>query len=355
MAKSMNKRLHELGGKEYDEGFWGHKRSDKPIDVLFLAKNDWANTGFKFWRMAVEHLGLNAVMFKGEKLLWNPPREAPIHPSLTSMPIKNSPTVVMAPGLESLIESAHVVHVFASTYPMCAVDWRKTNLIVQHGGTVYRQDPDECNKVFNPIARRAIVQTPDLYGLGAENETLIYFACDTDYIKPDFSEKKPGRIVAGHFPSNPDVKGTDGILKVFKEIKSSYPEYFDWCAVTEKIPWKEQLKLYKKCDVIVEACAPDQGSKSYGEFGNTALEAAASGCAVITHHTHPDLYKENYGDLGVLVANTTGEIKTWLEGMIGQPSHMGNLKRMARQWVEEKHSIPATADRLWNTVYKDFF
>ena len=42
------------------------RNPNEPIDVLLIAKNDWANTGARFWRCLLS-LGLNAVMVKGEK------------------------------------------------------------------------------------------------------------------------------------------------------------------------------------------------------------------------------------------------------------------------------------------------
>lgn len=356
MAKSMSRRLEEYkrnwkqGFYEPNDAFPRHHR--KSIDVLILCYDDNSNTMYRFWQCA-RFLGLNAVMFKGKKHAFGYPVQAPLHPSLSNKPIYSAPTTIMAPGLESLLQAAHLVHLGASTFPMAAVDWSKMNVVVQHGGTVYRQYPDACNSVFNSIAGKSIIQTPDLLGLGAKNEHWIYFPVDTGLLQPDFRDRGTIPIV-GHFPSNPDVKGTAVISEAVRSAGDA-GAVFEYRQDTKQVPWPQHLKRMSECDIIIEGCSPKQGSKAYGEWGNQALEASALGCAVITHNHHNALYEKEYSaKFAPVIANDRYQIIRALCDL-RDVERLRQKKYECRQWVEQNHSIPATAHRLWDKVYGGYF
>lgn len=356
MAKSMSAKLAEYN-RNWRSGFWEENEKfpvnyqRKPIDVLFLCWDDNANTMYRFWQCA-KYLGLNSVMFKGKPHAFGYPQQAPIHPSLTGRPISMSPTTIPAPGIESLIDSAHVIHLGASTYPLAAINWKNKNVVVQHGGTVYRQQPDLCNAVFNQIAKTSIIQCPDLLGLGSINEQWIYYPVDTAKLKPDFSPKGDVPVI-GHFPSNAKVKGTETIERVLSDLAHDGLK-FVYVGSSERVPWAENLKRMSQCDIIIEGCNESQDGKRYGEWGNTALEAAALGCAVITHCLSWDKYSEEFGDFGPYKANSAIELESAIRHILSG-DNIQKTKRRCRKWVEKSHSIPVTANRLWDLVYKDYF
>ncbi|MFH0824397.1 MAG: hypothetical protein V2B18_16715, partial [Pseudomonadota bacterium] len=253
-----------------------------PLDVLLLCFDDNSNSMFRYWK-CLKHLGLNAIAFKGRLHPFGYPVQVPLHPVLGNVPIKvYGPTTIMGPGLETLIQSAHVVHLFHSTYVLTPVDLKAKHVVVQHGGMAYRQYADQCNAVFNEIADATIVQCPDLLGLGAKNEHLIYYPVDTDFIQFNPKRRDRERIIFGHFPSNPGWKGTKEIMEVLKEFLED-PDYKDRIGVRcsmNPTPWLENLAMIKSCDVVIEAMRPEQKGHRYGEWGNTALESAASGALV---------------------------------------------------------------------------
>ena len=339
------------------------KNRGKPLDALLVAKHDWANTGFRFWR-CLQKLGLNSLMVKGEPHRFAYPMQAPIHPSLTSKPMSFSPCVVMAPGLESLLESAHVIHLIASTWPFVAFDWKERNVVVQHGGTAYRLDPDTCNATMDPYASATIIQCPDLLNLGASNEHLIYYPVDVDFINPDFKRRDVKRLVVGHFPSNSEIKGSKEILEVIDQLETDhyYFDKFNYVGVTnierkrDWVSWEDNLKRMAKCDIIIETLAPKNYDHPFGEWGNTCLEAAALGKIVITNCLNLDIYSREYGHFAPCVANTPEDLKKTLMACMDMSTHEIAVKReQTRTWAEESHSIDATAKRLWNLVYKEFF
>ena len=317
------------------------------FDVLFLAYDDNANTGHRFWRCARE-LGLNAAMFKGKSHPFGYPEQAPLHPSLMHEPICFSPATVLAPGLESLVESSKIIHLIASTFPMVGLQYK--NVVVQHGGSSYRQNPEACNNVFNPIVSHSIIQCPDLLGLGAKNEKWIYYPVDTVSLKPHFTKKGDVPII-GHFPSNPNVKGTVLIERVIRSIANE--RRFVYIGSADRVPWTDNLKRMIECDIIIEGCAAKQENKVYGEWGNTALEASALGCSVVTHCLSKDKYESEFGHLAPRIANTEEELRNQLLDLLKDWDTVQSHKVECRKWAEENHSIPVTAKRLWNLVYKE--
>lgn len=369
MAKAMSQKLSEKKPNWY-WNFWDrnpnnwesmHIGLQRPIDVLLIAFDDYANTGYRFW-LCAKSLGLNALMVKGIRHNFDYPFQAPLHPSLRHQPYMKEPFAVMAPGLESLIESANVIHLLASHYPMCAARWEEHPVIIQHGGTAYRQAPEKNNAFFNKLVEQTIVQCPDLLGHGAKEEVLIYYPVDTDYIRPDFTKKHKDKLVVGHFPSNTmaDVKGTNTIMQAIDELLlDGYPIKYngpDGINVWKVFPWVEHLKRIKSCDVIVETCNPMQGDRAYGEWGNAALEAAASGCVIVTNAIHQEIYEREYGELGIHVANNPEALKRELVRLTElSDSELLAEKEACCEWATTNHSIPATAERLWDKVYSRYF
>lgn len=357
MAKAMTAKLEDYK-RNWRRGFWDENplyltkvRRKAPIDVLLISWDDNSNTMYRFWQCA-RYLGLNSVMVKGKQHPFYP-FQAPLHPSLYGPPISYSPIMVPASGLESLINNSHIIHLGASTYPMCAVNWANRHVVVQHGGTVYRQNPGMANDIFNKIAKKTIIQCPDLLGLGADNENWIYYPVDTVKIQPDYSPKGD-RPVIGHFPSNANVKGTELIENILNSLKADGFK-FDYIGSTEIIPWAQNLERMAKCDIIIESLSPMQGDKVYGEWGNTALEASALGCVVVSQCAHHDLYKKEFGiNPGFIVANSKLDLEASLTELL-QMDDLTPLKKQCRKWAEDNHSIPVTANRLWDLVYKDFF
>jgi len=335
----------------------------RQIDVLMLAKNDWANTGYRFWR-CVRSLGLNSIMFKGNAHPFAYPNQAPLHPSLTGLPVDLYPVTVMAPYLETLLAESKVVHFIGSTYVVVPNwDWARngTKIVVQHGGSTYRLAPERCNQIFNPIASATIIQCPDLLGLGAKNETLIYYPVDTEKIQPDYTRPLAGKLVIGHFPSDPTVKGTATILKVIEKLfrkpavskRLAYQGVRNTQGTNHWVSWEENLARMKACDIIIETLNVDIAGRKYGEWGNTALEAAALGKIVITNSLATNEYRVQYGTPPALhIANTPEALEECLTALSDMSdSDIERRKHEARYWAQTYHSIPATAKRLWDKVY----
>lgn len=312
------------------------------LDVLMIADHDWANTGFRFSR-CLRMLGLDVLMIKANYHPFMYPEQALVHPEFLGL--KGD-----FPSIAELIDSAKVVHFVASTsINMPPITGKK--YVVQHGGSIYRENHRDINEYFNQFCDAAIIQCPDLLGLGANNEHLIYYPVDTDFIQPVY-ERKSEKVIIGHFPSNPSVKGTEKIEGVIRKLKNSdLGDKFEYVGSTEQVSWIKNLKRMAECDIIIETLQPELNGKKYGEWGNTALEAAALGKVVITNGSKGS-YQHEYGT--TLMLNTvSGEdqldetVSYFVESKL-TPQH----REQTRKWVVDNHSMQATADRLWEKVYK---
>jgi hypothetical protein len=247
--------------------------------------------------------------------------------------------------------------------------YKNKRMVATHGGQHYRQFPQLKNNIFNKYCQRTIIQSPDLLNLGANNESLCYYPVDTDNIKPSFSFKNDLYLIIGHFPSNPIIKGSNVIYSAVMDVINSTPnpnptadpminrfKYIGVCPPFAKKlnePWLNQLKKYQECDIYIETCKLELNGMIYGEWGNTCIEAAASGCIVITNSLSTSVYQKEYGGSPLLIANSREEILGHLKDLQRlSRSELLKMKMEFRRWAEEKHSFLATGKRLWNQVYK---
>lgn len=333
-------------------------------DVLMLAHQDWANTGYRFFK-CLQYLKIDVLALKGEYHRMAYPNQIPIHPVLTKIPDEAYAT--SEPRFIVYSKDAKVIHYIGSKFIQCGVDPTRKKIVMQHGGTLYRNNSNKLNKRYNLFVDASIIQCPDLLGLGANNEHLIYYPVDTDFIQPDFATRD--KLVIGHFPSNPEIKGTKNIVAVIRrleensELKNRF-EYIgnrksNWSNAfidDQLVLWGDNLKRMAKCDIIIETCNSEINGKKYGEWGNTALEAAAMGKIVITNSLSRDLYTKEFGSCALNIANDSRALENTLRMILSLSNkEIRNRKEESRCWVELKHSIPVTAKRLWEKVYKDFF
>jgi len=239
---------------------------------------------------------------------------------------------------------------------------KEKKCVVQHGGTMYRMHADACNDLFNGFSDATIAQYPTLLGLGAKNECWIPYPVDTKLIQPDYERHGGDKILIGHFPSSKEVKGTENIVRVINRLESdpAFRDHFEYIGVRpgvyypgDIVGWYMNLKRLERCDIVIETCQSEFDGKPFGEWGNTALEAAALGKIVVTNSIHSDLYKKEFGSSALNIANNEAELELVLQELLSLPdTEIESRKEKSRVWVETKHSIPATADRLWDLVYK---
>lgn len=347
---------------------------EKPYDILFVACYDWANTAFRFTK-SLKSLGLNVQLIKKEYHVFDYPEQGHVLPSIDVLTQRRASPIIIGDDdkyIQQLVNKAKVVVFHAETFvhDLNIKDWKKTVMIAT--GSTYRRNPTQTIKYFSKCSD-LIVQCPDL--LGKQNiipEHLVYYPVDVDYIQPNYERGDTNKIIIGHFPSTPHVKGTGNINDVIIELENN-PEYKDKFSfigqrlkkdknkkyIFDKItrPWQEVLDSMKKCDILIETLNLDIDGKQYGEWGNTCIEASSSGCIVLTNTLNSELYVKEYGsELPIYISNSKEQLHENIKKVINlSDEELLSEKKRFRQWVEDKHSFFATGRRMWDRVFKKMF
>ena len=323
------------------------------LDVLMLTYYDFSNTGHRFARM-LDSLGLGVKMLKGRAHEYNYPEQAEVFgPLAQNKPLHKFPIIAHCPELAPFVEGARVVHFTSSTFISTGVDLSDKHVVVNHGGSTYRHGTEQVRRLFNQFVDASIIQCPDLLGLGAKNEVLIYYPVDTEFLQPDF-EKKGEKLVVGHFPSSPLSKGTSDIIKLMRRFEGEIEYVGVTDAIKRQVDWLDHLERIRRCDVIIETICPVQRGRKFGEFGNQCFESAALGKAVITNNLAEDVYLQEYGEKpAIFKANCIEEAEVQLRRLIAMSDlELLEAKKRSRAWVESRHAMAVTAERLWEKVYR---
>ena len=326
--------------------------------ILALTFNDWANTGWRFTR-CLRSLGLDVTYWKGRPHKFGYLDEGPIHPYLEKgIVLSQYPVAILCRELKEEIEAHDIIHFFASTMIVSGADLTGKKIVVNHGGSTFRIGTEAVKAAFNPYVDYSIIQCPDLLGLGAKNEVLIYYPVDTEFLQPDYEAHE--KVVIGHWPSSPHNKGTREIIEVIEKLERdpAVKDRFTYIGqrVVEKqtIPWPDHLARVRGCDVIIESMQPDIDGRKFGEWGNQALEAAAMGKVVITNMLSADTYLKEYGSCPLLIANDPVQLESQIRAAVCASAEATRAhKERMRAWAVEKHSMAATAQRLWDKVYRN--
>jgi len=294
--------------------------------ILNVTSNDWANHAYHNY-CSLKSAGVDVDGCK-------------IYPH--SFGYTNQLPIVTKKEMQAKIfnGSYDVIQIFNSD-PLVPILMKvyKGKVVVHHTGSRYRENPDELNKIFNPIVWKTIHCHSEFFGLGAINENLVTVTIDVDKFTPEYETRTP--VVFAHYPSNPEVKGTKTITRIAERtgVKFKYS--------AQRVTHEENIQRMRHCDVYIELHNPTINGKKYGHFGNTALEAAAMGKVVITQNLTPDVYRSEYGSTPMFLAKDEthlAEIMLHLNGL--NVDEITKLKKAHRKWVQENHSFKAQGERL---------
>lgn len=299
--------------------------------ILFVSHSDWANVGYLFAK-SLQSIGKDAVAVTKKRHPYSYPHQANL--------IRSNEE------LQSLAKKADVIVWMHSVYTPLKIDLAEKKLAVFHGGSAYRNNHKAVNAVFNPHVQVSLIQTTNLWGLGAKNEKLISPPVDTVALRPIYVEAE--KIVVGHYPSAgkkwTNCKGTKEIEGVIYRLKKN-PELkyqFEFRHSMQLIPWVKNIQRVSECDIYIES----HGQVGAG-FGLSGLEAAALGKVVITRWLKPNPYFEEYGITPLCIANTTTELyNNLVELIVESKSKRRELRKAHHEWVEENHSFEAVGRRL---------
>lgn len=288
------------------------------MKVVNVSSADWANFSFNF-SQSLRSVGVDSYSYALSSHVFGYDKQS---------------EVVGVNALKSLTKDADFIIVHHSCSEL--LPYLSDKKIIHYAtGTKYRQGYEQLNKDFAGSVA-TFIALPEFQKLTPDFHYIVG-AVDTETITADYTI----RGSFGHFPSNPDVKGTSEILNILSDAGVKY------VASTDRVPHAEQLARLNSCDVYIELLADYQGGKPYGSFGITALEAAALGKIVITQNNNDEgLYNEVYGFCGLNFAKDKNKLKQHIQVLSNyQGDYLLGQMRVTREWILNCHSYKATGER----------
>lgn len=221
-------------------------------------------------------------------------------------------------------------------------------IIPYHTSSYYRANPALVNATMNIYAYKSVNAMPEFMGMGAHNEFYMVGAIDTDAIKPNEHWRGLCSTFA-HYPSNPEVKGTESIKRLMAQTNVG-AHYFR-CS-TDIVSYADQLTRMQECDIYIEMFTDKDGLGSpYGDFGITALEAAAMGKIVVTNFKHAHVYKHYYHGFFAFCPKTEAEFISMINEIACYSGYqLEHCQALSRMWVEQNHSYKATGNYFLKNV-----
>lgn len=312
------------------------------MEVLLISSHDWANVGYTLSK-CLNLVGVKATMLVKNKHAFNYPEHGIRFRGVND--------------IKKYAERADIIQFMHSDFVNTGVDLSKKRVFVFHGGGTYLINHVIKNKIFNPIVECSIIQTGNLFGLGAKNEQWLLPAVDTNKLLPVYNNND--KLIIGHFPSSAFAKNSEGINMTVNRLKKEYGDRFEYEFSAKTVPWEEQMARVARCDVYIEACSLSVDVKKYntlvkyGEWGISALEAAALGKIVITHFLSKDKYEKEYGTCGLKTANSLDEIENHIRSiLLLNDAELLVSKEETREWVEKFHDYKSVGTRLKDVIYK---
>ena len=241
--------------------------------------------------------------------------------------------------LPYIVDSYDVVQIFHS----CPVSLEYVlmggpkKLVVYHTGSRYRNEPERFNNLFNPNVTVSFSDHCEFEKLGAKNYKYIAPFVDMSPVK-----KADSKLIVGHFPSNPEVKGT----KEIKQMIKPFEPFFEFRISEEQIPHEQNIKRIAECHIYIELFKSELNGKPYGHYGVTAFEATSLGCKVITQNLNNHVYEKEYGPTPFLLANTPEDFARILDDI----KYWHRTAFEPNKEFYERHSIESTGKRILDAI-----
>ena len=302
--------------------------------ILFLCDNDWANHMHNMAN-ALRLAGIDCIDVKTVPHGYNYESESQIK---------------LRSEVNLLIEASDIIVVFHSCINSYTAVLKyklpSAKIYVFHTGNFYRKKSAWCNRAFNMVYG-TLTNHCEFFKLGAKNMQYVERCVDIkDYMA--FKHQVNSPIKIAHYPSNPEIKGTDKIVSMMDEIKGN----FDFIYSKEIFTHSENMKRISDCDVYIELFKPQIEGFEYGHYGYAALEAASCGKIVITQNLNKDIYEKIYGECPMILVANEKEFKDAILMVSNiEKLAISNFQTKIYTWVKEKHSYRATGERLKQILY----
>jgi len=314
--------------------------NDKPIDVLFVSRYDWANVGYHF-ACALQRVGVNARAIKEFPHRFYGGAECRV--------------VNGVEAVKKIVKKAKCVCIMHSVEHAALKQMRpilETKfLAVFHGGRAYRQGHKKINRFYNPRVSLTLIQTHDLLNLGATSPVWVTPPLDVDKIVPKYYSD--GRYRIGHFPRDATCKRTAEIRNVMRRLATEFqvrtkkaPYVFTF--TENKVPWKDNLKRMGNCDIyLVSLSRADEKGFPTNSWGYTAIEAAALGTSVITVFHNKREYEAEFGPCPFpAIRNDDDMLREVRKAVQQDPEDLVKSQKEHRAWAERVCSYEAVGERL---------
>lgn len=236
------------------------------------------------------------------------------------------------------------VHLFRGLIP----HFGNKKVITYHTSSYFRKNYDVVNSAMNPYVYRSVNAMPEFMGMGAKHEVYMVGAVDTASLAPQ-GYHVGEMIKIAHYPSNPKVKGTKKINDLMSSIDAPHAMY---TCKTDPVPHHIQMLRMSDCDIYVEMFTEVDGNgMPYGNFGITALEAAAMGKLVVTNCKGILHYAQAYGKPFFYIADDEEQFRYVLQTMLdADRKKLAELQQQKRALVHINHGYQATGEYFIKNV-----
>jgi len=301
------------------------------MKITMLSRVDYAFSGHKLVEAISKHTDHDIDIFTGE------------YPNVFKYPYKHVVRKKKKKKVQERVNSSDIVHLKG--------DWPAQDgylglrishkpVVVSVSGSHFRKIEHGGYGTYTPddfkMAVLKTAFTPDLMYEGFD--TWTPHPIDSTYKDNLWKKGKPPILL--HMPTNPENKGTEFILEVFRELKKKTD--IQAGMTTKKLTHDKAVRARLMSTIFCDQF-------KVGFYGNSALEAMQYGIPVanwISSECH-----EKVDLLGCPVINKPLSVDLWVRKLTKiLRGDMKYLSERTKQWCDEVHSYEAVA-RQWDKLY----
>jgi glycosyltransferase involved in cell wall biosynthesis len=292
------------------------------INVLFISKEDWANSGWKMCEAVNRHsrkyhleyfVGIEHPYgyYRGDNILTR--GGFPDYKAINRLAEYQYDVIHVKIGQEVPIDLYGV-----------EVDYSKPSVLtVGTSGIWFEQLYKEVSERIKWFSK-VVCTTPNLL---RDNWTLLPFALDETRWTP--IEKVDDCVIIGHSPSSKTKKGTGFVVKAVEKLSRRYPVYLN---MQYGMPHRLVMEYKKLNHIFVDQLIDEN-------YANSAVEAMAFGSAVVAS-----------GGKGEEVNGCLFGDKDSLEGVLDKliidKEWRGRVQNCAYKHFLATHSYPVIANKV---------
>ncbi len=196
-------------------------------------------------------------------------------------------------------------------------------------------------RVFVHFADKIVLTGPFLAGQVARYDDIVTYARDIKK-KDNFKLRKKGRKISVlHIPSDPVVKGTAEIARVFKSLSQKFPEHS--FRILPTMPREKLLDEMAKADIVVDQII-------IGWYGGQAVEAMIQGKIVMAFLNPSYLQLVPFGREIPIWNTNVWSFEQDLETLIKVfPQICQEWQERSHQFVKKYHDVSKIAHQYLET------